>query len=66
MIVHLNLTVGFKVIGHQHDRNGNVAEFVDLKEKGNGDSKLKFHCPAVTINGLTGMPNTPEAVFEAI
>lgn len=64
MIVHLDLTVGFEVVGHQHDRDGNVAEFIDLKEKGKADSKPKFHHPAATIHGFEGRQLPQELVLQ--
>lgn len=65
MIVHLNLTVGFKVIRHQHNRDGNIAEFVDLKEKGKTQNPSSSALLLLSMD-LGGVPNTPEAVFEAI
>lgn len=34
MIVHLDLAVRFEVIWHQHDRNRDIAQLIDLQSKG--------------------------------
>lgn len=33
VVVHLDLRVGFEVIWHQHDRNLNVTEFINLEKE---------------------------------
>lgn len=36
MIVHLDLAVGFEVIWHEHDRDRDIAQLIDLQSKGTG------------------------------
>ena len=50
MIVHLDLAVGFEVIWHQHNRDLNMAQFIDLGKQNKRHRLLASRWEALILN----------------